>query len=243
MTEIPIDTSIDVSSAKFFCLFSDKKLIDYFQQIQDLNKIEKAAAKINQTRVKLAGAVNEASLNISGKTIARLSQDEGAIYIGTIMKQIHGKNNTFIKKSSPWLIGGAVILLGAVLWPSVRGAYRRMFRTVISEKNSLAFVRFKDTAGKSWQLSFSGDNFLWKLSDASTKSNFPRKYTATFIQTSFATQFIQRCQQFIPITLDNPININILYRQQTGDPNFKAVLEEIVKSKKVLYKNMFSGKC
>lgn len=30
MTEIPLDTTIDVASSKYFCIFSDKKLIDYF---------------------------------------------------------------------------------------------------------------------------------------------------------------------------------------------------------------------
>lgn len=56
-------------------------------------------------------------MNIDPGSLLRLQQDEGAIYIGTIMKQIHGKSNSFIKKTTPWLIGGAVILLGAVLWP------------------------------------------------------------------------------------------------------------------------------
>lgn len=70
-------------------------------------------------------------MNIDPGSLLRLQQDEGAIYIGTIMKQIHGKSNSFIKKTTPWLIGGAVILLGAVLWPSVKGSYRRMLRTIV----------------------------------------------------------------------------------------------------------------
>lgn len=244
MTEIPSDTTIDVASSKYFCIFSDKKLIDYFQNIQDPAKIEKAANKINQTRIKYAQQnLNEASMNIDPGSLLRLQQDEGAIYIGTIMKQIHGKSNSFIKKTTPWLIGGAVILLGAILWPSVKGSYRRMFRTIVQQKNSLAFTVFKDTAGKEWKFAFSGDSLKWKLSDAGTGGDLPKKYTATFVQTNYARSFIARCQQFIPLTLDNPVNVNILYRQQTGDNAFKTVVEQIVENKKQIYQNMFSGKC
>lgn len=159
------------------------------------------------------------------------------------MKQIHGKSNSFIKKTTPWLIGGAVILLGAVLWPQVKGSYRRMFRTIVQQKNSLAFTVFKDTAGKEWKFAFSGDSLKWKLNDAGTGGDLPKKYTATFVQTNYARSFIARCQQFIPLTLDNPVNVNILYRQQTGDNAFKTVVEQIVENKKQIYQNMFSGKC
>jgi hypothetical protein len=52
---------------------------------------------------------------------------------------------------------------------------------------------FKDTAGKEWKFAFSGDSLKWKLSDAGTGGILPRKYTATFIQTSYARSFIARC--------------------------------------------------
>lgn len=145
--------------------------------------------------------------------------------------------------ATPWLIGAAVTTLGAALWPTVKGTFKKMFRTSAKAENSLAFVKFKDTDDNEWQFYFSKDKLLWKLDQMNSGDDVPKTHIQAFIETQFARAFIERCRAIIANVLDSEINFNVICQQQAKDPEGQKFMEYLAKNKESIYNRMFTGKC
>lgn len=189
------------------------------------------------------GAIDTLAAN--QQAIDASAQSAGGAATRGALNTLKGAASSTLTAAMPWLIGAAVTTLGAVLWPKIKGVFKRMFRTSAKVKNSLAYVKFKDTDDNDWQFYFSKDKLLWRLDQMNSGEDVPKQNIIAFMQTQFAKNFMTRCQNLITSILDSEVNFNILYQQQINDKDDegKQFLEYLAKNKKNIYSRMFSGKC
>ena len=192
------------------------------------------AQKINQMAA-------DAGANATKGAIAQMQASQGAIDAAAASAgsaAAKGALDTAIGIATPWLIGAAVMTIGAMLWPKVKGAFNKMLKTSAQQKNSLAFVKFNDTEGSKWQFYFSKDKMLWKLDNMDSGENVTKNFTIDFMKTNFAKRFMARCQQI----MSNGLN-NLEVLQKTVGNDGKQYIEFLMKNKDKICNNMFNGKC
>lgn len=189
------------------------------------------------------GAIDTLAAN--QQAVDAAAQSAGSAATRGALNTLKGAASSALSAAMPWLIGAAVTTLGAALWPKIKGGFKRMFRTSAKAKNSLAYVKFKDTDDNDWQFYFSKDKLLWRLDKMNSGEDVPKHNIVAFMQTQFAKNFMARCQSFVTKVLDSEVNLNVLYQQQINDKDAegKQFLEYLAKNKKSVYSRMFSGKC
>ena len=187
------------------------------------------------------GAVDTLASN--NDKLQQMAKDAGASATSGALSSLKKAASSALSLAMPWLIGAAITTISAVLWPKIKGGFKKMFRTSAKTNNSLAFVKFKDVDENDWQFYFSKDKMLWKLDNMNSGEDVTRQNTLAFMQTNFAKTFMARSQQFIRNILDDETNSAILLKQQEKDNELRKELEYLVNNKNKIYDRMFNGKC
>lgn len=210
-----------------------------------LDTIQKNTEQINKLAQDAGANATQGALDTAianQDAINAIASDAGASAAAGALGTLQTAAAGAAKAAMPWLIAAGAIAIGTMLWPKIKGGFKRMFRTSAKTNNSLAFVKFKDTDNNDWQFYFSDDKMLWRLDNMNSGQDVSKQHTIAFMQTEFAKKFMIRCQQLIRSVLDNELGISVLLKT-TKDKTLKDRLQQIVENKQKIYSRMFTGKC